>query len=133
MILLDAPSWDRINLVLPFIGLIFGGYLMLTPRVCTKKKTISSIIILFGLMWLALMWADYGSAVFSASRQSFAARVILLMIMALFALALRSQKKSHIHDQLIIARLTTENEALKKQLTLLNRGKLDDSNYSKRQ
>lgn len=109
-------TWRTANTALPFFGLMFSCYLMFTKTTCTKQKTVSSMVILLALTWLNLMWADFGSELFSPSRQSFTARIMLMCIMILMWLYLRGATISAAARNKEYNRVMQINKALMLQL-----------------
>lgn len=70
-----------INNITPYLGLLMCAVVMFSGRYCTNRKTTSTLIILYGFIWLALLLADVGSTVFVLSRHTILARVLLVLSM----------------------------------------------------
>ena len=70
-----------INNITPYLGLFMCAVVMFSGRYCTNRKTTSTLIILYGFIWLGLLLADVGSTVFVLSRHTILARVLLVLSM----------------------------------------------------
>lgn len=77
---------QTINNITPYVGLLMCAVVMFSGRYCTKRKTTSTLIVLYGFVWLGLLWADVGSDVFIPSRHTILARVLLILAMAVLML-----------------------------------------------
>lgn len=82
--------WQNFNLAIPMIGLLLAAWMFFSNKTCTAKKSVSSQVVFFGLTWLVLTWADFGSATFIPSRQTYIARLLILITMIMSALYARS-------------------------------------------
>jgi len=85
----DWVTWTMINSTIPFVGVLLSGMMMFSSKSCTSSKTTSTLVILFALIWLNLIWADFGSEVFAPSRQTMSARGLLIMAMIFFGFDVR--------------------------------------------
>lgn len=85
----DVFDWRLVNIAIPFVGLFMCIYAFFSARMCTRSKTISTSVSLTLFLFLTLIWADWGSAVFVASYQSMLARVLLVIILAFIMYELR--------------------------------------------
>lgn len=116
-------SWHTVNAVMPFLGIIASGYILYSNKTCTANKAISTALSLSLMLWLMLVWADWGSAVFTPSYQSMSARTLLLIVSALIMFELRrntidKQKLSRVNASLIKEnqRLNTINQLLQQKI-----------------
>ena len=115
-ILLD---WRWINAAAPFAGISICVYLLMSKHTCTVKKSISTMLALGVLLWLMLIWADWGSAVFEPSYQSALARIIMIIMMLIAAFVLRRSTKYSRSLSTRTRRLSAENKQLKQQLNVM--------------
>lgn len=116
-------SWHAVNAVMPFLGMIASGYILYSNKTCTANKAVSTALSLSLILWLMLVWADWGSAVFTPSYQSMWARILLLIVSALIMFELRrntidKQKLSRTNASLIKEnqRLNTINQLLQQKI-----------------
>ncbi len=116
-------SWHAVNAVMPFLGMIASGYILYSNKTCTANKAVSTALSLSLMLWLMLVWADWGSAVFTPSYQSMWARILLLIVSALIMFELRrntidKQKLSRTNASLIKEnqRLNTINQLLQQKI-----------------
>lgn len=116
-------SWHAVNAVMPFLGIIASGYILYSNKTCTANKAISTALSLSLMLWLMLVWADWGSAVFTPSYQSMWSRILLLIVSALIMFELRrntidKQKLSRVNASLIKEnqRLNTINQLLQQKI-----------------
>lgn len=72
-----------VNRITPFLALIMVATTLFSSRWGTKGKLASTILHLFIVLWVLLIWADWGSDIFSPSRQTTLARVVIFLIMYL--------------------------------------------------
>lgn len=128
----DAPSQAAfslgqhlilINGYIPYVGIVLIVIAVLFRRFITKGAVVSSILHLYLLMFMMLIWSDGASYIFTPSRQSVLARLLLIVIVMLTILHACRTKK--IQNQLKLRlrvldsdnrRLSTINEQLKIQL-----------------
>jgi uncharacterized membrane protein len=89
----DWITWTMINSTIPFVGVLLSGIMMFSSKSCTSSKTTSTLVILFALIWLNLIWADFGSEVFAPSRQTMSARILLIIAMGFFMSDVRKNTK----------------------------------------
>lgn len=82
-------SWHAVNAAMPFLGIIASAYILFSGKTCTANKAISTALSLSIILWLMLIWADWGSAVFTPSYQSMWARILLLIVSTLIMFELR--------------------------------------------
>ena len=82
-------DWRFFNILIPFVGILIMAYTLFSGKICTQGKTVSTSVVLCIFYWLMLMWADWGSTVFTPSRQTMAARVIILIVTILIMSELR--------------------------------------------
>jgi hypothetical protein len=120
MIAFTLFDWHMINLVSPFVGLLASGYVFFSYKTCTSRKAISTAVCLSIMLWLMLLWADWGSVVFEASYQSMWARVLLLMISVLITYELRRHTGINAILKSKNKMLLTENELLIEHVKFLH-------------
>ena len=84
---------QTINNITPYVGLFLCAVLMLSRRYCTKRKSTSTLIVLYAFIWLGLLWADVGSYVFTPSIHTIFARVLLVLSMAVLMLDIAGNTK----------------------------------------
>lgn len=82
-----------INNITPYLGLFMCAVVMFSSRYCTKRKSTSTLIVLYGFIWLGLLWADVGSTVFVPSRHTILARVLIVLSMAVLMLDIAGSTK----------------------------------------
>lgn len=116
-------NWHVINGAMPFFGILASAYILFSRKTCTANKAISTALSLSIMLWLMLIWADWGSAVFMPSYQSMWARILLLIVSALTMFELRrntinNQKLNHAKASLIKEnqRLNTINQLLQQKI-----------------
>ena len=112
MSVFNLLDWRVITSVMPFIGIFSCFYLLISRKICTKRIAVSTSVALFLMLWLLLTWADWGSAVFVASYQIMWVRLILLVIAALIAFEIKSQRRAIAILRLKNVRVYNQNEAL---------------------
>ena len=112
-------DWRLINVIAPFIGITVCVYLLMSKNACTVQKSVSTILALGVLLWLMLIWADWGSAVFEPSYQSALARMIMIIMMLITAFVLRRSTKRSRSLSIKIKILSAENELLKDQVSIM--------------
>lgn len=109
-------NWEMINYCVPFLGLLLCATMLFNKHYCTKRKSISTLVVFFALMWLNLTWADFGSDTFTPSRQSMTARILLVLIMVLILVYVRSVTSEVRHLVTTIHKLKADKAALIEQL-----------------
>lgn len=120
-------SWHAVNAVMPFLGIIASGYILYSNKTCTANKAVSTALSLSLMLWLMLVWADWGSAVFTPSYQSMWARILLLIVSALIMFELR-------RNTIVSQQLRRANADLKREnqrLRVTNQLLLDDHSTRK--
>lgn len=112
-----------INDYLPYVGIMMVLFVMFLKRFRTEGAVISSILHLYLLMFMVQIWSDNASMVFSASRQSVIARLIILVItfITLYFSCYMKKRQTYLKTRLRAVesdnrRLSTINEHLKEQL-----------------
>lgn len=120
-------NWHVINGAMPFFGILASAYILFSKKTCTANKAISTALSLSIMLWLMLIWADWGSAVFAPSYQSMWARIFLLIVSALIMFELR-------RNTINIQKLHRTNSDLKRdnqRLKVANQLLLDDHSTRK--
>lgn len=82
-ILLNINWMIVVNRITPFLALIMVATTLFSSIWGTKGKLTSTILHLFIVLWVLLIWADWGSDIFNPSRQTTLARVVIFLIMYL--------------------------------------------------
>lgn len=113
-------DWHWVNLVAPFIGLLGCLVMFFSSKTCTVGKAVSTAVSLSMVMWLMLIWADWGSAVFAPSYQSMWSRLLVIAISMLVMFELKRltiERHQREHDIKVLMRknqaLITQNKILK--------------------
>jgi len=120
MFALQILEWRWVNAFSPFVGLLACGYVLFSYKTCTSRKAISTAISLSIMMWLMLLWADWGSAVFVPSYQTMWSRVLLLAISALIMHELRRHTRTNVILQARNTDLMTDNAHLRQHIAFLH-------------
>lgn len=108
-------DWHWINYLVPFVGLIGCSIMFFSQKTCTAGKAVSTAVSLSMIMWLSLIWADWGSAVFEPSRQTMAARVLIIIISFLIMFELRRATITRFKNTRLIKILERKNNSLIEQ------------------
>lgn len=82
-----------INNITPYLGLFMCAVVMFSGRYCTKRKTTSTLIVLYAFIWLGLLWADVGSTAYIPSIHTILARSLLVLSMAVLMLDIAGNTK----------------------------------------
>lgn len=114
-------DWRWINALSPFIGLIGGVWVFYSHKTCTKRKAVSTAVSMSIMLWLMLVWADWGSLVFVPSYQSMWSRVILLIVSTLIIYELRRHTIQNHRLKRSNEKLTYELKQLKRSHKVLNK------------
>lgn len=114
-------DWRWINALSPFIGLIGGVWVFYSHKTCTKRKAVSTAVLMSIMLWLMLVWADWGSVVFVPSYQSMWSRVILLTVSTLIIYELRRHTIQNHRLKRSNEKLTYELKQLKRSHKVLNK------------
>lgn len=120
MIVINLLDWQFINALSPFIGLLACSYVLFSHKTSTHRKAISSAVSIAALMWLMLIWADWGSVVFQASYQTMISRLMLLVASSLIMYELRFYTRTNRLLSVSNMELSAENNHLHAQIVLLN-------------
>lgn len=84
MYILSNINWlIVINRIIPFLALIMVAATLFSSRWGTKGKRTSTILHLFIVLWVLLIWADWGSDIFNPVSQTATARIVIFFIMYL--------------------------------------------------
>lgn len=73
-----------VNRAIPIICSTLLITVLMGKRVCTKNFILAALLHCWAIREILLIWADWGSAVYTPSRQSLGARVLELIILMLF-------------------------------------------------
>ncbi len=120
MITLNFLDWHLLNTLSPFIGLIACSYVLFSHKTSTHRKAISSAVSIAAMMWLMLIWADWGSITFQASYQTMISRLMLLVASSLIMYELRFYTRTNRILSVSNMELSAENNQLHAQIDLLN-------------
>lgn len=112
-------DWRVFNALSPFIGLMACSYVLFSHKTSTHRKAVSSAVSLAALMWLMLIWADWGSMVFHASYQTMISRVMLLIASSLIMYELRFYTRTNRLISISNMELSRENAHLHWQVEQL--------------
>lgn len=82
-----------VNIIVPYIGLIMCGIIMFGKRFCTNRNATSTLVTMYALVWLGLIWNDAGSDVFVPSPQTVSARALYLLSMLVLMFEVASSTK----------------------------------------
>lgn len=113
-------DWQVVNAAIPFIGMLLMAYVLFSGKICTQGKIISSSVALALMLWLMLLWADWGSGVFVASYQTMLARVIFLLISVFIMYELNRNTKRRHDMQARNSRLVQQNRSLRRHVGRLS-------------
>ena len=119
MITLNFLDWHLLNTLSPFIGLIACSYVLFSHKTSTHRKAISSAVSIAALMWLMLIWADWGSVTFQASYQTMTSRLMLLVASSLIMYELRFYTRTNRILSISNMELSAENNQLHAQIDQL--------------
>lgn len=120
MITLNFLDWHFLNTLSPFIGLVACSYVLFSHKTSTHRKAISSAVSIAALMWLMLIWADWGSVTFQASYQTMTSRLMLLVASSLIMYELRFYTRTNRILSISNMELSAENSHLHAQIEHLN-------------
>lgn len=120
MITLNFLDWRLLNTLSPFIGLIACSYVLFSHKTSTHRKAISSAVSIAALMWLMLIWADWGSLTFQASYQTMISRLMLLVASSLIMYELRFYTRTNRILSVSNMELSAENNQLHVQIDQLH-------------
>lgn len=113
MSIYDLLDWRVVNVAIPFIGLLMCAHAFFSAQTCTRSKTVSTAVSLTLLLFLTLLWADWGSTVFVASYQTMISRILLIIILVLIVYELRRSTNSKTRQYAKFRRLVDENRRLR--------------------
>lgn len=109
-------DWRVINLFIPFLGILSCAYLLISSKTCTRRKGVSTALSIAIVAWLMLVWADWGSAVYQASYQSMANRVLMLIVSLFIMAELRHITGAKKRIGIRYKKLFSDNALLRRQL-----------------
>lgn len=115
----ELLHWRWVNLVIPFIGIASCLYLFFSRKICTRQWTISSALALSVVIWLMLIWADWGSVTFQPSYQSMLSRIFLLIASLFIVHHLRALARALSFLRSKNKKLAAENKQLRNTIKCL--------------
>jgi sensor histidine kinase YesM len=114
-------DWQLINAAIPFMGITLFSYVLFSGKICTQGKIVSTSVALAIMLWLTLVWADWGSGVFVASYQTMLARLIFLTISIFIIYELKRNTKRRYAMQKRNRKLVQTNKSLRRQVARLSK------------
>lgn len=121
-------NWRWINTLAPFVGIIGCVFVFYSHKTCTQRKAVSTAISLAIMLWLMLIWADWGSTIFTPSYQSMWSRIFLLIMSTLLLYELRRHTRENIdlrHKNIALSRENIRLKLYNEYLLLLTKDKKD--------
>lgn len=82
-----------INRLTPIVAIFLTLIALFGRRFITKDWVSSSILHLTIILWVMLIWADWGSSVFHPSKQTVIARCLMVAILGLVVLLIKNYSK----------------------------------------
>jgi len=106
--MIDLTNIDymlTVNRLTPIIAISMTLIALFSRRYITKDCVSSSILHLNIVFWVMLVWADWGSAVFTPSKHTVIARCLMVVILWLIVLLIKNYSK-------LFRRMKSDNQAL---------------------
>ena len=82
-----------INRLTPIVAIFLTLIALFGRRFITKDWVSSSILHLTIILWVMLIWADWGSSVFHPSKQTVIARCLMVAILGLVVILIRNYSR----------------------------------------
>lgn len=82
-----------INRITPIVAIFLTLIALFGRRFITKDWVSSSILHLTIILWVMLIWADWGSSVFHPSKQTVIARCLMVAILGLVVILIRNYSR----------------------------------------
>lgn len=82
-----------LNRLTPIVAIFLTLVALFSRRFITKDCVSSSILHLTIILWVMLIWADWGSSVFNPSKQTVIARCLMVVILWLTVLLIKNYSK----------------------------------------
>ena len=103
-----------INRITPIVAIFLTLIALFGRRFITKDWVSSSILHLTIILWVMLIWADWGSEVFRPSRQTIVARCLMVVILGLTVLLIKNYSKLFRHLKKLLSDALAKFDALTK-------------------